>query len=406
MGKVANFIIVRIVTAICTLSIAKGILLWLAGKEIYPDRWINTMIGLAEGAVTANPAGTWVLLGLAGLLGLAIGPSIYNWGTNKFGRKPQQVNLAPSNERPLKYLECTNTELSNALLTAGMQMSWGKRYKEQCRGTEGQKILSTMGKALLSVLSAAQKGDLEIRGQISGTTGYEVIPQDTLKHVGLIVTTEHQQNVTNPFKVKVTAASGVPPDPKKDKAIEKVSNYDSLDVNSRQFEALIDSLSEEEGSDIAEDSQDAAWRISLGDLCKIAEKKGWDFADDETGHVFDLRNGLKQAGIDGRINIWGRKIPRLEMDVDLVSLTKIPAKYWEACEIDPFTSNGDCLGSVKDNLQIRTHHLGFPHYEGHYADLHVDREQAEKWLRLEAEYFKGRTKKRMDIAEKRRHGAR
>jgi len=72
-------IIVRIVSAICTLSIAKGVLHWLAGKEIYPDRWVNNVIGLAEGAVTANPAGTWILLGFAGLLGLFVGPIIYDY---------------------------------------------------------------------------------------------------------------------------------------------------------------------------------------------------------------------------------------------------------------------------------------------------------------------------------------
>ncbi|MCH7822548.1 MAG: hypothetical protein IIA07_11050 [Proteobacteria bacterium] len=91
MGRFAKKLITAIISAICTLFIAKGILLWLAGKEIYPDQWINSMIGLAEVAVAANPAGTWVLLGLAGLVGLAIGPGIHEWGINKFTGKVGQT---------------------------------------------------------------------------------------------------------------------------------------------------------------------------------------------------------------------------------------------------------------------------------------------------------------------------
>lgn len=86
MSSIVRFI-ARIVGAMCTVSIAGGILLWLDGKGIYPDRWVNTVIGLAEETVTASPAGTWILLGLAGMLGLAIGPSIYDWGIANFGRK-------------------------------------------------------------------------------------------------------------------------------------------------------------------------------------------------------------------------------------------------------------------------------------------------------------------------------
>ena len=107
-------------------------------------------------------------------------------------------------------------------------------------GTPKQKIGFTMGIALPYIQSAARKGNLEIRGQIPGTTKYEVIPPDTWAHAQLMIEGLLRQDVANPFKVKITAGS--PPNSELEKSLERELSYPHLDVNSHQFEKLIDSL--------------------------------------------------------------------------------------------------------------------------------------------------------------------
>ena len=82
-----------VVSSICSISIAKGLLIWLETKGIHLDKWIADMIGVAESGVTSYPAITYMLLGISGLIGLAIGPSIYGWCGEKAGRKDNTIEM-------------------------------------------------------------------------------------------------------------------------------------------------------------------------------------------------------------------------------------------------------------------------------------------------------------------------
>lgn len=75
----------RLASAIFCIILARGILLWLAAKQVHPEEWMAAMIGHAESAL-AQEAIQWIFLGIAGLLGLAFGPSIAAIGTNKWRR--------------------------------------------------------------------------------------------------------------------------------------------------------------------------------------------------------------------------------------------------------------------------------------------------------------------------------
>jgi hypothetical protein len=56
-------------------SVRPWVLLWLASKDIHLDRWIGKMLGLVEHSIITNQHIYWMLLGVFGLLGYAIGPA-------------------------------------------------------------------------------------------------------------------------------------------------------------------------------------------------------------------------------------------------------------------------------------------------------------------------------------------
>ena len=79
-------IIVRVAGYIFTFVIGKGLLIWLGSQHgIYPEQWVAKLIGIAEDGVTSYPAISYVLVGILGLIGLFIGPSIYKLGKKLFG---------------------------------------------------------------------------------------------------------------------------------------------------------------------------------------------------------------------------------------------------------------------------------------------------------------------------------
>ena len=79
----------RIVASICSVSIAGGFLLWLDSKDIHPEQWVAKMIGVAENGVTEYLWILLLLLGFAGLIGLFIGPLIWNYRSKLFSHKKE-----------------------------------------------------------------------------------------------------------------------------------------------------------------------------------------------------------------------------------------------------------------------------------------------------------------------------
>ena len=62
--------VVGILVYVSTVAVGQGVLLWLKSKGIYPEKWVQAMIGQAESAVLSESSVRWILAGLIGLVGL------------------------------------------------------------------------------------------------------------------------------------------------------------------------------------------------------------------------------------------------------------------------------------------------------------------------------------------------
>lgn len=167
--------------------------------------------------------------------------------------------------------------------------------------------------------------------------------------------------------------------------------YVALKTSKAQVERLWPGESQESSLDWTD------FRMTLVDLAKEATNYGWNFSEREL-EVIDFRDGLRQAGVDGTIRMWGRKQHQFEELTRQEPLQEIDKRYWRRQNwIDPIswmridTRKGTFAGFTDDNFQTRT--VTVTDSE-RYADIHVDRAQALLWLRGAAKTFIGRNKSR------------
>ena len=138
-------------------------------------------------------------------------------------------------------------------------------------------------------------------------------------------------------------------------------------------------------------------RMQLLDLYKIAQEQDWDFMAQGGIEVLDFAYGLRQAGSDGEISFWGKKKVG---DFDLITrddiLRDICSAYWLGHKLDQISclrllANGQIAGFVDDNFHINSMPLAEAEDDLRYADIHVSRREAMKWLRYTAGQYKGQT---------------
>lgn len=144
--------------------------------------------------------------------------------------------------------------------------------------------------------------------------------------------------------------------------------------------------------------QESQNRLALTEFYAAARQQGWDFLA-EQDLFLDLAIGLREAALDGAIEIWGRKqlaigLPAAPKDV----LVKIPAEYWQHHEIDGLrmarinSDTGMIEGLETNNFSVSTRNLparvaDVDHTT--YRDLHLNFIQATDWLQTDAEAYKG-----------------
>lgn len=144
-------------------------------------------------------------------------------------------------------------------------------------------------------------------------------------------------------------------------------------------------------------SDAATTRMPLNELYRQAKHSGWDFAD-ITGHVFDLADGLKQAGADGHIQFSGTLIHRIPALTENGFLQDIAKEYWQKCKISAISPleldsrGGHVVGIKEDNRKTETYNPQSGYRVENYQDIHVDRQQALKWLEKESKQYMGRNK--------------
>lgn len=126
-------------------------------------------------------------------------------------------------------------------------------------------------------------------------------------------------------------------------------------------------------------------RISLIEFRDIAVSQGWNFVDPSL-EILDLAAALRQAGADGTLKFWGREdrnqFERLNRDEPLYP---IQLDHWSDYNIGA-TEWLDATDNFYVNTQsMRLGGIG-------YWDIHVGSAATGKWLKEEAEQFKGQNR--------------
>lgn len=133
-----------------------------------------------------------------------------------------------------------------------------------------------------------------------------------------------------------------------------------------------------------------AGRISILELRDEAMKSGWDFVDPHSHHLLDFIQGLRQAAQDGQISFWGRPdrndfegMTRKEL------LQKLPPDHFVDFNINVTGLQAVLVGDPlpTDNFYVMTYSSRLS--QKGFADLHAAKDQALRWLRKDAEQFKG-----------------
>ena len=236
-------ILQRLLGAIFNIALAHGVLLWLASKDIHPDIWIAKMVGLAETNIATNHT-YWILLGISGFLGLAIGPTVYSF----FGQKwiprltGRQRELEPDDTK-LNYLGARDYGLGPAIIQMARKSAWGKWYAARDLITTGVPIdvLRLLSIVTSDVMGKILDGDLVVRGRNIGQTAYEVIPRTDWRNAALHFShdpmTIWKMRIV-PTGVVITERDGTVHTETNPETIAHLSRYDSLLVDSGQFERL------------------------------------------------------------------------------------------------------------------------------------------------------------------------
>lgn len=120
-------------------------------------------------------------------------------------------------------------------------------------------------------------------------------------------------------------------------------------------------------------------RVELVEIIQKAKDAGWRIHGDDR-QVLELLHGLRQAGVDGTIQYWGRFCEyssSIESNTTL-PLVKIPADHWEDYQIDLVP----VMQETENNRRNRTTRslVNESGYNLSYNDLHCNLTQAVDWL--------------------------
>jgi len=132
---------------------------------------------------------------------------------------------------PVPYLNDQDTELTHAVLMMTLRSQWGRWFARREKMATGEDIDQKyhMQFASTLVVEAAMNGRLEIRGRYPGGIAYEAIPREMWRLIALQVVPDD----STIHKLKVITRHNVPPE-----RVKRALEYDSLIVNSAQFQAI------------------------------------------------------------------------------------------------------------------------------------------------------------------------
>jgi hypothetical protein len=128
-------------------------------------------------------------------------------------------------------------------------------------------------------------------------------------------------------------------------------------------------------------------RIPLTELLKMATDLGWNFVSNDSLHLLDLQEAVRQGGADGTLTIWGKlnkwsseELMRKEV------LEKIPPEHWREFFVSLFPALDG------NNFEVKS---WSPQKKSRgYIDLHIGCAEAAVWLKKDAVVYRGKTKPR------------
>jgi hypothetical protein len=148
---------------------------------------------------------------------------IGNWGSESFSWKKREPQP--------QYLPDRDEELGLAIYLMALRSAWGRWFSAQHLSMTGkpieEKYLMMMASVL--VVDKARDGALEIHGRPKDGIDYKSIPREHWRLIGLDVTPDARRIWT----ISIIPCSDVKP-----KRISELLRYDSLVIDSRQFEKL------------------------------------------------------------------------------------------------------------------------------------------------------------------------
>jgi hypothetical protein len=140
---------------------------------------------------------------------------------------------APSETKSnLAYLSHEDSQLGPAIRDMAWYSSWGKWFAAQALATNNHQPINEgtlVSIAAGLVTDALMDGMLQARGRLPNEIEYQDISKETWRLAGLI----SKAHPASQWTVEIIPRGGVDPE-----RISKLLSYDSIIVNSRQFESL------------------------------------------------------------------------------------------------------------------------------------------------------------------------
>ena len=138
---------------------------------------------------------------------------------------------APTGDSTPQYIPDRDTELDSAMFLMALRSAWGRWYSAQILAGNGTPIRDDhlMRMAADCVVHEAVEGNLVIRGRPASGTEYETIAPEVWRLAHLDV---------KPDPMKLWRISAIPRSDVNPERISRLLSYDSLIVDSRQFEGL------------------------------------------------------------------------------------------------------------------------------------------------------------------------
>ena len=135
---------------------------------------------------------------------------------------------------------------------------------------------------------------------------------------------------------------------------------------------------------------------NLIDLLTSSPSCGWDLQEAGGLQYLDIFDAIRQHGLDGKIVVKGRKFNKMDVLMKNQPRQTIPPEHWKDYQINLWGAVDMKNGTPKnDNYTTNSYKVttGDDHRSGGYVDLQISGVDITKWLKNDAQEFKGRREK-------------